>query len=61
MLHNRLAVGLSPNHVMSDVTKILSQIETGDPTAPEQLLPHVSEELRKLAVAKLLHQKLAAE
>ena len=34
---------------MSDVTRILSQIETGDPSAAEQLLPLVYEELRKLA------------
>lgn len=38
---------------MSDVTRILSQIESGDPSAAEQLLPLVYEELRKLAAAKL--------
>lgn len=38
---------------MSDVTRILSQIDMGDPTAAEQLLPLVYEELRKLAAAKL--------
>ena len=42
---------------MSDVTSILSQIESGDPTAPEQLLPLVYDELRKLAAAKLAHEK----
>ena len=35
--------------IMSDVTRILSQIESGDPSAAEQLLPLVYEELRKLA------------
>ena len=39
--------------VVSDVTRILSQIESGDPSAAEQLLPLVYEELRKLAAAKL--------
>ena len=42
---------------MSDVTLILSQIESGDPSAAEQLLPLVYEELRKLAAAKLAHEK----
>jgi hypothetical protein len=35
--------------VMADVTQILSQIESGEPSAAEQLLPLVYEELRKLA------------
>ena len=34
---------------MSDVTRILSAIEQGDPRAAEQLLPLVYDELRKLA------------
>ena len=38
---------------MSDVTQILSQIESGDPSAAEQLLPLVYDELRKLAAAKM--------
>ena len=42
---------------MSDVTRILSQIERGNPAAAEQLLPLVYEELRKLAAAKLAHEK----
>lgn len=42
---------------MTDVTRILSQIESGDPSAAEQLLPLVYEELRKLAAAKLAHEK----
>src|SRR4030095_9739812 len=42
---------------MSDVTRILSQIEQGDPSAPEKLLPLVYDELRKLAAAKLAHEK----
>ncbi len=42
---------------MSDVTRILSQIESGDPAAAEQLLPLVYEELRKLAAAKLAQEK----
>ncbi len=42
---------------MSDATRILSQIESGDPSAAEQLLPLVYHELRKLASAKLAHEK----
>ena len=42
---------------MTDVTQILSQIEHGDPSAAEQLLPLVYEELRKLAAAKLAQEK----
>jgi RNA polymerase sigma factor (TIGR02999 family) len=42
---------------MTDVTRILSQIESGDPSASEQLLPLVYEELRKLAAAKLANEK----
>ncbi len=38
---------------MSDVTQILSQIESGDPLAAEKLLPLVYDELRKLASARL--------
>src|SRR5436190_5663228 len=42
---------------MSDVTRILSQIDTGDPAAAEQLLPLVYDELRKLAGVKLAQEK----
>jgi RNA polymerase sigma factor (TIGR02999 family) len=42
---------------MSDVTRILSQIEQGDGKAAEQLLPLVYEELRKLAAQKMAQEK----
>src|SRR5262249_1086656 len=42
---------------MSDVTRILSAIEQGDPHAAEQLLPLVYDELRKLAGQKLAQEK----
>jgi RNA polymerase sigma factor (TIGR02999 family) len=42
---------------MADVTQILSQIERGDASAAEQLLPVVYGELRRLAAAKLAHEK----
>lgn len=42
---------------MSDVTRILFQIEAGDPSAAEQLLPLVYDELRRLAAAKLAKEK----
>lgn len=41
---------------MSDVTRILSAIENGDPQATEQLLPIVYEELRKLAAQKMAQE-----
>jgi RNA polymerase sigma factor (TIGR02999 family) len=42
---------------MSEVTRILSAIEEGDPHAAELLLPLVYEELRKLAARKLAQEK----
>lgn len=42
---------------MPKVTRILSLIEQGDPSAAEQLLPLVYDELRKLATARLAHEK----
>jgi DNA-directed RNA polymerase specialized sigma24 family protein len=42
---------------MSDITRILSQIELGDPQAAEQLLPLVYNELRKLAASKLAQEQ----
>jgi RNA polymerase sigma factor (TIGR02999 family) len=42
---------------MSDVTRILSAIEQGDPSAAEQLLPLVYDELRKLAAQRLAQEK----
>jgi RNA polymerase sigma factor (TIGR02999 family) len=42
---------------MSEVTRILSAIEQGDPQAAEQLLPLVYDELRKLAAQRLAQEK----
>src|SRR5436853_3560335 len=42
---------------MSDVTRILSAIEQGDPSAAEQLLPLVYDELRQLAAQRLAQEK----
>jgi RNA polymerase sigma factor (TIGR02999 family) len=42
---------------MTDVTQMLSQIEQGDPSAAEQLLPLVYDELRILAAANLAREK----
>ena len=42
---------------MSDVTRILSAIEQGDPQAAEQLLPLPYQELRRLAAQKLAREK----
>jgi RNA polymerase sigma factor (TIGR02999 family) len=41
---------------MSDVTRILSAIEQGDPHAAEQLLPLVYDELRRLAAERMAHE-----
>jgi len=43
--------------VMTDVTQILSRIESGDPSASEELLPLIYDELRKLAAARLAQEK----
>jgi RNA polymerase sigma factor (TIGR02999 family) len=42
---------------MTDVTRILSAIERGDPVAAEQLLPLVYDSLRQLAAQKLAQEK----
>jgi RNA polymerase sigma factor (TIGR02999 family) len=42
---------------MSEVTRVLSAIEGGDPHAAEKLLPLVYRELRKLAAQKLAQEK----
>ena len=42
---------------MTDVTRILSAIQQGNPHAAQQLLPLVYEELRKLAAQKLAQEK----
>jgi RNA polymerase sigma factor (TIGR02999 family) len=41
---------------MSEVTRILSAIEQGDPHAAERLLPLVYDELRKLAAQKMAQE-----
>ena len=42
---------------MSEVTRILSAVEEGDPAAAERLLPLVYDELRQLAARKLAQEK----
>src|SRR5271163_1508014 len=42
---------------MSEVTRILSAIENGDPHAAAQLLPLVYDELRKLAAQRLAQEQ----
>ncbi len=42
---------------MSQVTRILNQIDAGDQQATEELLPLVYDELRKLAAVKLSREK----
>jgi RNA polymerase sigma factor (TIGR02999 family) len=41
---------------MGDVTRILADIERGDPRAADQLLPLVYDELRKLAAQKMAQE-----
>src|SRR5213080_1497833 len=55
----RTAPGCSSFGVMpmSEVTRILSAIEQGDPHAAEELLPLVYDELRRLAAQKLAQEK----
>src|SRR5205814_1546835 len=42
---------------MNDVTRILSAIEQGDPSAAGQLLPLVYDELRRLAAQRMAQEK----
>jgi RNA polymerase sigma factor (TIGR02999 family) len=42
---------------MGDVTRILADIERGDPVAAEQLLPLVYAELRKLAAVRMAQER----
>jgi hypothetical protein len=42
---------------MSEVTRILSAIDQGDPDAADQLLPLVYDELRKLAAQRLIQER----
>lgn len=42
---------------MTDVTRVLSAMERGDPHAAEQLLPLVYKELRQLAAQRLAQEK----
>jgi RNA polymerase sigma factor (TIGR02999 family) len=51
------SIAIGYNLVMSDVTRILVQIEAGDPSAAEKLLPLVYDELRKLAATRLAFEK----
>lgn len=43
---------------MSEVTRILNEVEQGNPQAVEKLLPLVYDELRKLAASKLASERL---
>src|SRR5262245_2720256 len=49
--------GTGYTHAMSEVTRILSAIDQGDPNAAEQLMPLVYDELRKLAAAKMAAER----
>jgi RNA polymerase sigma factor (TIGR02999 family) len=42
---------------MTEVTRVLSAVEQGDPHAAEQLLPLVYDELRKLAAEKMAQEQ----
>jgi RNA polymerase sigma factor (TIGR02999 family) len=42
---------------MTTVSQLLSQIESGDPSAAEKLLPLIYDELRKLAAYKLARER----
>ena len=42
---------------MSKVTQILLRVDSGDPSAPAELLPLVYDELRRLAASKLANER----
>ena len=41
---------------MSDITQLLSAMDSGDPRAAEELLPLIYDELRKLAAHKMARE-----
>ena len=43
--------------MMTDVTRILDAIQAGEPNAAEELLPLISQELRKPAAQTLAHER----
>src|SRR6266545_6522358 len=49
-------ITLRYTRIVSDVTRILEHAQAGDPTAAEQLLPLVYDELRRLAAKKMAHE-----
>src|SRR5262249_1023269 len=49
--------GVAKELTMTEVTRVLSAIEGGDPHAAEQLLPLVYDELRMLAAQKFAQEK----
>ena len=55
--YTRQVVRYPRSRRMTDVTQILSRIESGDPAAAAELLPLVYDELRKLAAARLAREK----
>jgi RNA polymerase sigma factor (TIGR02999 family) len=63
VLRNRTVVDCGPVRTavtmpcMSDVTRLLLQIDSGDSSAADKLLPLVYDELRKLAAAKLIQEQ----
>src|SRR4051794_2605891 len=57
LLDGRESFGAVCSFVMSEVTRILSAIEKGDPQAAGQLLPLVYDELRQLAAQRLAQEK----
>src|SRR5262245_30845443 len=50
---SRVSVKAATTSALSDVTRILTAIEQGDPHAADKLLPLVYEELRKLAAHRM--------
>src|SRR5262249_45610768 len=56
----RIPRGCPPTGVlelMNEVTRILSPLEQGESHAAGQLLPHVYDELRRLAAGKMAHER----
>jgi hypothetical protein len=46
---------------LNEITQILERIQKGEPSAPEALLPLVSEEFRKLAAQKMAQEKASVD
>ena len=47
----------TPGAADNQVTRVLERVQCGEPSAASELLPLVYDELRRLAAAKMAHER----